>query len=317
MYTTEEISRFQSRIAPYVHQTPVMQSRTFNRDTGATVFFKCENFQRMGAFKMRGASNAILELDEKKRANGVITHSSGNFAQAVALSASDYNIPSFIVMPENAPEVKVNAVRGYGGTIYFSGNRAIDREEKVNEIIGSIGATFIHPSNDLAVIQGNSTATTELLEEIKGIDCVVCPVGGGGLLAGTILSAKAFSDTIEVFGAEPSQADDAWRSLRSGKIETNYEANTIADGLRTMLGDVNFPIILGGVKDIVLVSEDEILSALKWVWERMKIIIEPSSAVAVAGVIKHKEYFRNKRVGVILSGGNADIPMLVPKMYKK
>lgn len=315
MYTEKDVLDFHKKIKKLIHHTPMLQSKTFNTMTGTETFFKCENFQRMGAFKMRGASFAIQSLTSYQKHKGVITHSSGNFAQAIALSARDHNIPAYIVMPENAPEVKVNAVRGYGGQIFFSGNRAIDREEKVNDLKESIGATFIHPSNDLNVILGNSTATTEMIGELHKLDCIVTPVGGGGLLAGTILAAKAIDSKIKVFGAEPEQADDAKRSLQSGKIETNIQANTIADGLRTNLGDVNFPIIKESVDDILCVSEEEILQALKWIWERMKIIIEPSSAVAVAAVWKNKELFKGNRIGVLLSGGNADIPMLSKLMY--
>ncbi len=303
----QELIDARSRISHWVHKTPVLTSSTFNTLTGAEVFFKCENFQRMGAYKMRGALHAIMRLDEEARSKGVVTHSSGNFAQAIALSAKLNSIRAVIVMPENAPAVKVEAVRSYGAEIVFSGPLPADRENAVREVIQSTGMTFIHPSNDLQVILGNSTCAAELIEEIPDLDVIVAPVGGGGLLAGTALSAYWFGNDISVWAAEPLNADDAFRSLQSGKIETNLKTDTIADGLRTHLGDINFPIIKSLVKGVWLVSEDEIEQAMWWIWERMKIVIEPSSAVAVAAVLKNRVALAHKRVGVILSGGNVDI----------
>jgi len=290
-----------------IHHTPVMTSTTFNEMTGCDTFFKCENFQRMGAFKMRGAAHALSKLYQDELNKGVITHSSGNFAQALALAAKIKHVAATIVMPENSPKAKIEAVKGYGGKIEFSGSKAIDREKMVDEIVASTGMHFIHPSNDMQVILGNSTATQELLEVVSGLDVVIVPVGGGGLLAGTALAAHYFSTATEVWGAEPENADDAYRSLQSGKIEYNETADTIADGLRTNLGSVNFPIIKELVHKILLVSEKEIVEAMKWVWERMKIIIEPSSAVAVAAVIRYKDQLKGKRVGVVISGGNVDL----------
>ena len=296
-----------SRIQPRIRQTPVLTSSTFNALTGAEVFFKCENFQRMGAYKMRGALHAIMRLNADALSKGVVTHSSGNFAQAIALSAKINSIRAVIVMPENAPAVKVEAVKGYGAEIVFSGSLPSDREQAVQEVIRKTGMTFIHPSNDLQVILGNSTCTQELIQEVPDLDVIVAPVGGGGLLAGTALGAHWFGRDIEVWAAEPVNADDAHRSLRSGHIETNEKADTIADGLRTNLGDINFPIIRELVSGVWLVSEEEIRNAMWWVWERMKIVIEPSSAVAVAAVMRNSAYLHQKRVGVILTGGNVDI----------
>ncbi len=301
------------RIDTIVHNTPVMSSTTLNEMVGAEVFLKCENFQRMGAYKMRGASHAISLLNQDQLTKGVVTHSSGNFAQAIALAAKIKGIKSKIVMPENAPAVKVDAVRGYGAEIVFSGSRPIDREEAVNDVINDAGMTFIHPSNDLQVILGNSTCAQEFMEEIPGLDILIVPVGGGGLLAGTALAAHWFSPSTLVWAAEPQNVDDAFRSMVSGKIETNEKADTIADGLRTNLGDINFPIIKELVNKVLLVSEEEIVAAMWWVWERMKIIIEPSSAVAVAAVIRYKDQLKGKRVGVIISGGNVDIKDLVKR----
>lgn len=299
------------RIQGIIHQTPILTSSTLNSMCQAEVFLKCEQFQRMGAYKMRGASHALSMLSEQQLNRGVVTHSSGNFAQALALAAKIKGVQAVIVMPENAPKVKVDAVKGYGAKIVTSGNSPTDREQKVKAIIEETGMTFIHPSNDLNVILGNSTCAQELIEEVPSLDVIIAPVGGGGLLAGTALAAHYMSPGAVVWAAEPEQADDAFRSLQSGKIEINAKANTIADGLRTHLGDINFPIIHQLVQRVLLVSEAEILDAMWWVWERMKTIIEPSSAVAVAAVLRYKEDMKGKRVGVIISGGNADIPELV------
>jgi len=296
-----------SRINGIVHKTPVMTSTTFNAIVDAQVFFKCENFQRMGAYKMRGASHALSRLTPDQLSRGVVTHSSGNFAQAIALAAKIMGVKATIVMPSNAPAVKVEAVKGYGADIVFSGPLPSDREQAVAEVISTTGMTFIHPSNDLQVILGNSTCAQELIEEVSGLDIIIAPVGGGGLLAGT-----ASPNTL-VWAAEPQIVDDAYRSLLSGKIETNDRTDTIADGLRTNLGDINFPIIKELVDKVLVVSEEEILAAMWWIWERMKIIIEPSSAVAVAAVIRYKEEMRGKRVGVVVSGGNADLRKLSEK----
>ena len=306
----QELLNARWRIDSIVHRTPVLTSSTLDLMVGAEVFLKCENFQRMGAYKMRGASHAIARLHEDELAKGVVTHSSGNFAQAIALAAKLKGIKACIVMPENAPSVKVDAVKGYGAEIVFSGSRPIDREQTVNKVIEERGMTFIHPSNNMQVILGNSTCTQELLEEIPGLDIIIAPVGGGGLLAGTALAAHWLSPMTQVWAAEPQNVDDAYRSLQSGKIEVNDTADTIADGLRTNLGDVNFPIIKELVSKVLLVSEEEIIAAMWWIWERMKIIIEPSSAVAVAAVIKYKDEMKGKRIGVIISGGNADVRKL-------
>lgn len=305
-----------ARIADIVHKTPVLTSSTLNAMVGAEVFLKCENFQRMGAYKMRGASHALSRLTPEQLSRGVVTHSSGNFAQAIALAAKIKGVKAKIVMPENAPAVKVEAVKGYGAEIVFSGPRPVDREQAVASVISTTGMTFIHPSNDLQVILGNSTCAQELIEEIPGLDIIIAPVGGGGLLAGTALAAHWFSPGTLIWAAEPQNVDDAYRSLQTGRIETNDRTDTIADGLRTNLGDINFPIIKELVSKVLLVSEEEIISAMWWVWERMKIIIEPSSAVAVAAVIRYRDEIKGKRVGVIISGGNADIRNLAVKSEK-
>ncbi len=299
-----------NRVKPYIHKTPVLTSELINEICGCKVFFKCENFQKMGAFKMRGATNAILNLSDDERNKGVVTHSSGNFAQALSLAAKQIGTKAYIVMPKNAPQVKKNAVRGYKGEIIECDSNPIAREEMAEKVRLEKDATFIHPSNDDDVIYGQGTAAIELLEEHPNLDYIFTPVGGGGLIAGTALAAKYFSKNCKVIGGEPMNADDAYRSLQSGKIEFNEGTNTIADGLRTFLGDRNFPIIKEEVEKIIRVEEDEIVEAMKLVWERMKIIIEPSSAVAFAALLKDKEDYKNKNIGIIISGGNVDVTNL-------
>lgn len=294
-------------VGPMVHRTPVLQSRLLNALSGVELYFKCENFQRMGAFKMRGAINAISQLSAQQRAKGVVTHSSGNFAQAVALAAAELGVPAYIVMPSSAPQVKKTAVIGYGGKVSVSEPTLEAREAMASKIQGETGATFLHPSNDIPVILGQGTAAIELLEDHPELEVVLTPVGGGGLLAGTALAAHYYGNGCKVYAGEPMEADDAYRSLRSGKIETNESTNTVADGLRTQLGDNNFPIIQQLVEDIIRVEEDEIVAAMRLIWERMKIIIEPSCAVPFAAVLKRPELFAGKRVGIVLSGGNVDL----------
>ncbi len=299
-----------TRVKPWVHRTPILTSHQLNDWAGATLCFKCENLQKMGAFKMRGAVNAIQSLQAEQKKAGVVTHSSGNFGQAVALAAKNLGIPAYIVMPNNAPEVKVAAVKGYGGEVIFCEPTLQARETAANEIVKRYGATFLHPSNQIEVILGNASAALELLEDTTQLEYVVSPVGGGGLLAGTALAVHYFGNGTKTVGAEPQNVDDAYRSLQSGKIEDNEATNTIADGLRTHLGDVNFPILKEYVDGIVRVTEEEIVEAMKLLWERMKIVVEPSSAVALAAVRKDPERFANKKVGIILSGGNVDLSKL-------
>jgi threonine dehydratase len=273
----------------------------------ATVYFKCENFQRMGAFKIRGATNAILLLSEEERAKGVITHSSGNFAAALALAAAQLDTKAIIVMPSNAPGVKKDAVAGYGAQIIECQPTLKSRESTMLEVQKKTGATFIHPSNDMNVILGNATAVWELSKKADHLDVVIAPVGGGGLLAGTALAINHLNYYIETIGAEPFGADDAYLSLKTGKIQPSINPKTIADGLKTQLGDLNFPIIQKYVSKIIRVEESDIVEAMKIIWERMKIVIEPSSAVAVAALFRNQKEFRNRKIGVILSGGNVDL----------
>lgn len=300
------IAAAHNRIQPHIHRTPVMTSASIDEMVGGKVFFKCENFQKVGAFKARGAMNAILKLTPEQRAKGVATHSSGNHAQALARAAKIMGCPAFIVMPRTAPEIKKRGVRGYGGQIFECEPTLAARESTLEEVVKKTGATEIHPFNNLDVIEGQATCSKELFDEVPGLDYLLAPVGGGGLLSGTALAAKYFSPSTEVIAGEPAGSDDAYRSLLSGKIEP-AQSNTIADGLLTTLGSKTFPIIQENVKEIITVTDDEIVNAMRIIWERLKIVIEPSCAVPFAAVLKEKSRFAGKRIGIILSGGNVDL----------
>ncbi len=306
----QELKDTQSRTRPFIHRTPVLSSETISNIAGCEIFFKCENFQKTGTFKMRGAVNAILQLSEEEKKCGVITHSSGNFAQSVALAARESGIKAYIVMPKNASEFKKKAVRAYGAEIYECEPDIMDREKKTNELIKKIGAILLHPYDQLEVILGQGTACLEFLDEIPDLKNIFAPVGGGGLISGTALAAHYINPDIKIYGAEPFAADDAYWSLKKGEIQSQKTPITIADGLLTTLGKLNFPIIKELVTEIIRVEENEIISAMRFIWERMKIIIEPSSAVALAALLREKGRFSNSRTGVILSGGNVDIDNL-------
>lgn len=298
------------RIADQIHRTPVMHSRSLNRRFETNLFFKCENLQRSGAFKFRGASNAVLSLDDQIAARGVATHSSGNHAGALTLAAGVRGIPAHVVMPESAPSVKVAAVREYGGRITFCTPTLQAREETLEQVRKETGATFIHPYDNDLVISGQGTAMLEILEQVPDVDTVVVPVGGGGLLSGTALAAAGSGRAISVIGAEPAGADDAYRSFRDGKRYPSLNPRTIADGLLTSLSERTFGIIRAHVDDILTVSENGIVLAMRMVWERMKLVIEPSSAVVLAAVMEHGERFAGRNVVGIFSGGNADLDHL-------
>ncbi len=302
-----EVSKALKKIAPNIHRTPIHTSSWLNSQLDAAVFFKCENFQRMGAFKIRGALHAIHHLTDKQKENGVVTHSSGNFAQALALASKSLSIPCYVVMPSNAPQVKQNAVLDYGAEIILCEPTNQAREKTAESVSQKTGATFIHPSNDLNVIIGQGTATFELIEDIEDLDAIMVPVGGGGLIAGAVLANKELGNKVEIIGAEPFEVDDAYQSLKANKIQFNKTINTVADGLKTHLGDINFPIIKDDVSKIIRVEENEIIDAMRILWERLKLVVEPSAAVALAAVIKNKKEFRKKRIGVLLSGGNIDL----------
>jgi threonine dehydratase len=303
----EDILLAAERIKPTLHRTAILTCRYIDELVGASIYFKCENFQKAGAFKSRGATNALLSYDQYDIKSGVATHSSGNHAAALARAAQLRHIPAYIVMPENSSKVKVEAVKGYGGRITFCKPTLIAREEKLNDVLNETNAFEIHPYNNYAVIAGQATAALELIEDQPGFDTIISPVGGGGLLSGTALAAHYFSPKTNVIGAEPTGADDAYQSFYQKKFIPSINPDTIADGLRTSLGSLTFPIIRRLVSDIVTVNDHATIEAMKLVWERMKIIIEPSSAVALAMVIKHKHRFAGQKIGIIISGGNVDL----------
>lgn len=304
--TKADITAAHERIKPYIQKTPVLTSQSIDELAGCELFFKCENFQKIGAFKARGAMNAALSLPQAELQKGLATHSSGNHAQALARAAKILNTKSFIVMPRTSPEIKKKGVRAFGGEIFECEPTLQSREKTLAEVISKTGATEIHPFNNYDVMAGQATATKELIEEVQELDVVMAPVGGGGLLSGTALAVKYFSPSTVVIAGEPEGADDAFRSMKSGKIEPS-QSDTIADGLLTMLGDKTFPVIKNLVKEIIVVNDREIVHAMRLLWERLKIIVEPSCAVPFAALLKNKEQFAGKRVGIILSGGNVDL----------
>ena len=305
-----EIRAAQQRIQPYVHRTPVLTSETLDHMTGNQIFFKCENFQKVGAFKSRGAVNAVFSLDEKQAEKGVVAHSSGNHAAALARAARLRGIPAHIVMPRNSNRLKVAAVEGYGGEITFCEPTLAERESTTLKLIERTGATLIHPYDNQQVIAGQGTAVLELLEEVPDLDLVMVPVGGGGLLSGTLLAGKAIKPELRVIAAEPAQADDAFRGWKAGRRMPPNPPTTMADGLCTSLGEITAPIIFDLVDEILLASEDGILHATRLIIERMKIVVEPSAAVPLAALLEQQPGLSGKRIGLILSGGNVDLDSL-------
>ena len=306
----DRIRAAHERIRAYIHRTPVITSERMNETNGASLFFKCENFQKIGAFKARGATNAVFTLDEATAKRGVATHSSGNHGAAVARAAKLRGIPAHIVMPSNSAKVKIRAVEGYGAHIVFCEPTEEARETKCAEVIEKTGATLLHSFENENVIAGQGTAAVELLEDIPGLELIMCPVGGGGLLSGTAIAAKSMRPQIKVIAAEPANADDTAQSFRAGRRLVTEKKFTIADGLRTNIGQPNFEIVQRCVDDIVTVSEEAIVSAMRTIWETMKIVIEPSAAVPYAAIMENKIDLREKRVGVILTGGNVDLDAL-------
>ncbi len=307
MITFDDIAGARRRIGDLVNRTPVMTSRTLDGTLDARVFFKCENFQRVGAFKIRGALNAVSVLSDEQRKQGVITHSSGNHGQALALAARLSSVRAVVVVPKGAPAVKVEATRGYGAEVIFCENSQDSRVKTTDDLVSRFGYTLVHPYDNDAVIAGAGTAAAELWEQTGGVDILFCPVGGGGLVSGSAIAVKAMEGGTAVVAVEPERADDAYRSLASGRIMKNLSSDTIADGLRTTLAERTFAIIQKYVDAIQTVSEPEIIGAMRFLWERMKLVVEPSGAVSLAGVLSGKIPVKGKRVGVILSGGNVDL----------
>lgn len=305
-----DIKRAHQRIGKYLLDTPILTSQSINEISGAEIYFKCENFQKTGSFKLRGASNAIFSLRPEDRVNGFATHSSGNHAQAVAYAAREAGTKAYIVMPTNAPEVKKNAVRDYGGEIIFCEPNEQSRKTTCDDVIARTGALFIPPFEHPDIIAGQATCAKELIEEVNELDVIMSPVGGGGLAAGTCLSTKYLTPNTEVILGEPEKANDTFLSFQKGAVVPVQNPDTIADGLRTTVGSLNFQIIQDIATQVITVSEKEIVDAMRHIWERMKIVIEPSCAVPFAALLKNKEYFAGKKVGIILTGGNVDLSKL-------
>ena len=303
----KDIQEAHNRIQPFIHRTPVLSSSGINEMFNCEISFKCENFQKVGAFKFRGATNAVRQLNDNESSNGVATHSSGNHAAALALAAKQLGVPAYIVMPENAPDIKKKAVQGYGAEITYCKPTLQAREETLEVVQKRTGATFIHPYDNFNVICGQGTAAKELLEDVSGLNIVMAPIGGGGLMSGTLISAKSMNPEIKVYGAEPLNADDAYRSFNKGELILAGPPNTIADGLLTSLSPFTFQIIKQNINEIFTAKEDNIVLAMRIIWERMKIIVEPSSAVPLASIIENQELFKGKKVGIIVSGGNVDL----------
>jgi len=306
-FSLQQVLEARDLIKPFIHRTPVLTNSAFNNKVQASVFFKCENFQKTGSFKFRGACNAVASLNESDLSRGVLTHSSGNYAQALALAARLQGAPAYVVMPEDASEIKKQATAGYGANITLCPPTHIGRQEIAERIREETGATFLDSHDDPRVFVGQGTACLELIDEVGLLDLILAPVGGGGLLSGTLLAAKHMLPEVAVVGCEPAGADDAARGIANGKRITDFVPHTIADGLRTPLGENTYQLIRELADDIVLVSEIDIIRAMRFIWERMKIIIEPSSAVAVAPLLNGTVEAKGKRVGVILSGGNVDL----------
>ncbi|MCP4181701.1 MAG: pyridoxal-phosphate dependent enzyme [Hyphomicrobiales bacterium] len=306
----DDVLEAEQRIKPYIHQTPVLTSSFMNELTGAQLFFKCENFQKAGAFKVRGACNAVFGLSGDKISKGVATHSSGNHALSLSYAAGRRNIPVTVVMPRTAPDAKKAAVKGYGGVVVECEPSTSSREEVFAQIVAQSGADFVHPYNDPRVICGQATCSRELIENIDGLDAIIAPIGGGGMISGTCLTVSNIAPDLKIYAAEPRNADDAYRSFKAGHIIADDAPNTVADGLKVPLKDLTWHFVSNYVEDILLASEQEIIDAMMLTWQRMKIVMEPSSAVPLATIIKNKELFADKRVGVIITGGNVDLNKL-------
>lgn len=310
MVTLKDIALAHDRIRPFIHRTSVLTNNSLDDLSGASLFFKCENFQKAGSFKIRGATNTVERLSQDEMGRGVATTSSGNHGAALSMAVTRRGGKTKVVMPTNTPKIKVNNVERNGGEVIWCEPDQPSRERVLHELVDETGATVVHPYNDERIIAGQGTATKELLEDHPDLDMIISPVSGGGLLSGTLLAAKGINPDIKIYGAEPSEADDAFRSLEKGGIVANKTINTICDGLRAQIGTITFPIIQAHVDGIITVSESEIIEAMKMVWERMKIIAEPSSVITLGALLNNKEMFAGKKVGLILSGGNVDLNQL-------
>ena len=310
MVTYNDIEKAHQRISDHIHNTPILTSDSLDNELGSNLFFKCENFQKTGSFKIRGATNSILQLNDTEIKNGIITTSSGNHGAAVAFIADKIGTSSKIIMPNNTPKNKIENVQRYGGDIFYCEPNIKSREDTLEKMIQKSGGSIIHPYNDEKIIAGQGTAAKELIEKVPDLDAIICPVSGGGLLSGTLLAAKNLKPGIKVFGAEPENADDTYRSILNNKIMSNETTDTIADGLRAQVGTVTFPIIKENVDKILLVSEEMIISSMYMIWQRLKIIIEPSCSIVLAALMLNSNKFLNKKVGLILTGGNYDLKQI-------
>jgi threonine dehydratase len=310
MVTLKEIELAHDRIRSFIHRTPILTNKSLNELSGASLYFKCENFQKVGAFKIRGATNTVEQLSQAEIEKGVATTSSGNHGAALSMAVTRRGGKTKVVMPNNTPKIKVNNVERNGGEVVWCEPEQSSRESVLADLVEQTGAIVVHPYNDERIVAGQGTCAKELMEDEPKLDMIGCPISGGGLLGGTLLSAKGINSDILVFGAEPSEADDAYRSIEKGKIVANVTIDTICDGLRAQIGTITFPIIQKHVDGIIRVTEEEIIEAMKMIWERMKIIVEPSSAITLGALLKNKDMLSNKRVGLILSGGNVDLNQL-------
>ncbi|RNF33631.1 beta-hydroxyaspartate dehydratase BhcB [Paracoccus methylarcula] len=308
--TLEDMLAARERIAGHVHRTPVLTSRMLNELTGAELFFKCENLQKAGAFKARGASNAVFGLTDEQAAKGVATHSSGNHGTCLSYAAGRRGIPCTVVMPRTAPQAKKDAVRGYGGRVVECEPSTSSREAVFAEVVAETGAEFVHPYNDPRVIAGQGTCSAELIEQVEGLDAVIAPIGGGGMVSGTCLTLSNLAPNVKIYAAEPEQADDAMRSFKAGHIIADDAPDTVADGLKVPLKELTWHFVQRHVTDILTASEAEIVEAMKLIWKRMKIVMEPSSAVPLATILKNRDVFAGQRVGFIITGGNVDLDKL-------
>ena len=310
MLDLSQIQKARTRIDPYVHFTPVLTNSSLNKITDSELYFKCENFQKSGSFKFRGAINTVLQLTSQELDRGVVTASSGNHGAALSMAVSRLGINPKVVMPNNTPKVKIDNVKRNGGEIIWCEPDQASRDKVLNNILQQTGSILVHPYNDIRIIEGQGTSALELLEEYSDLDAIISPVSGGGLLSGTLCSAKGLNEKIMVYGAEPVEADDAYRSLANGNIQINKTTNTICDGLRAQIGTITFPIIKDKVEDILTITEEEIIHSMRLIWETMKIVVEPSCSITLAAVIKNKNLFKRKKIGLILSGGNVDLSNL-------